>query len=159
MLKECKNVRQIKGDRKRRWFFNDYFDLIVWFDEDKEIFGFQLCYDIKRFERAFTWRKDIGYSHNRIDSGEYGGLNLKASPILVRDGYFNKVDIDDRFLKESAEIDQKISNFVHQKIEAYDIRGITDDVLEENVESDHYKKKYSNLNKLLKRYWNHYRQK
>ena len=149
MLKECKNVRQIKGDRKRRWFSNDYFDLIVWFDEDEEIFGFQLCYDIKRFERALTWREDIGYSHNRIDSGEYGGLNLKASPILVRDGYFNKVEIDDRFLKESAGIDQKI--------EAYDIRGITDNVLKENVESDYYKKKYSNLNKLLKRYWSHFR--
>ena len=133
MLKECKNVRQIKGDRKRRWFFNGYFDLIVWFDEDKEIFGFQLCYDIGRFERALTWRKDSGYSHNRIDSGEYGGLNLKESPILVRDGYFNKVEIDDRFLKESAEIDQKISNFVHQKLEAFDKIGITDDVLEENL--------------------------
>ena len=172
MLKESINVRQIKGERKRRWFFNGYFDLIVWFDKDKEIFGFQLCYDIERFERALTWRKDSGYLHNRIDSGEYGGLQSKASPILVQDGYFNKVEIDDRFLKESAEIDQKISTFVHQKIEAYDITGITGDVLKENIEIDHhipefvpqrtkeyeYKKKLSNLNKWLKRYWNHYRQ-
>ena len=159
MLKESKNVHQIKGEPKRRWFSSDYFDLIVWFDEDKEICGFQLCYDIKRFERALTWIKGSGYSHNRIDSGEYGGLQSKESPILVKDGFFNKTEIDVRFIKESTEIDQEISNFVHQKIEAYDMRGITDDILKINVESDYYKNKYSKLNKLLKRYWNHYRQK
>lgn len=159
MLKELNNVRQIKGELKRRWFFDDYFDLIVWFEGRKEIFGFQLCYDIKKYERALTWRKDSGYSHNRIDSGEYGGLRMKASPILVQDGYFNKVEIARRFLKESEEIDQKISNFVYKKIEAYNMTGIPDDVLQENVEIDHSEKKYSTINKWLKRYWNHYRQK
>ena len=124
MLIEINNVRQIKGERKRRWFSNDYFDLIVWFDEglfyeDEKIFGFQLCYDINKFERALTWRKDSGYSHNRISSGEYGGLRMKESPILVQDGFFQKREIAARFLKESAELDPRIRIFILRKIKEY----------------------------------------
>ena len=102
MLKECINIRQIKGERKRRWFSNDYFDLIVWFDEglfyeDEKIFG----------------------SHNRISSGEYGGLRMKESPILVQDGFFQKREIAARFLKESAELDPRIRIFILRKIKEY----------------------------------------
>ena len=70
MLKEYKRVRQIKGEAQRRWFSDDFFDLIVWFDESKNIVGFQLCYDILKISRALTWHQDGGYSHNRVDDGE-----------------------------------------------------------------------------------------
>jgi len=32
MLEESEYVRQVKGEPKRRWFSDDYFDLIVWVD-------------------------------------------------------------------------------------------------------------------------------
>jgi len=48
MLKEL-NVAQKEEDIFRRWFKDDYFDLIVWYNRnDYSIRGFQLCYDIAR---------------------------------------------------------------------------------------------------------------
>ncbi len=41
MLTESQHVRQIKHDPKRRWFSDDYFDLIVWIGKRGEIIGFQ----------------------------------------------------------------------------------------------------------------------
>ena len=32
MLVEYRNVRQIRGEGHRRWFSDEYFDLIVWYD-------------------------------------------------------------------------------------------------------------------------------
>ncbi len=70
MLKEIQNARQIEGEPKRRWFSNRFFDLIVWFKNDNEITGFQLCYNISFDEKGLTWLKDKGFSHNSIDEGE-----------------------------------------------------------------------------------------
>lgn len=36
-LVENKNVRQRKDEGVRRWFLDDYFDFIVWYNKDKEI--------------------------------------------------------------------------------------------------------------------------
>lgn len=33
MLKEENNPRQINGDPKRKWFIDDFFDLIAWLDK------------------------------------------------------------------------------------------------------------------------------
>ena len=125
MLKEIINVRQIEGEHKRRWFQDDFFDLIVWFTEDEEISGFQLCYNIPSSEKALTWTNLSGFTHLGVDTGDYSPVR-NDTPILVPDGFFDKVGIDRRFLKDSAEIDPKISTFVHQKIEEYAIYDITD---------------------------------
>ena len=45
MLTEFKGVRQREEEGIRRWFFDDYFDLIIWYDNNHQIEGFQLCYD------------------------------------------------------------------------------------------------------------------
>ena len=45
MLSEIKNARQVPGEGKRRWFRDDDFDLIIWYDDSDTVFGFQLCYD------------------------------------------------------------------------------------------------------------------
>ncbi len=42
MIVEKKDARQIENEGFRRWFTDDFFDLIVWY-ENKEITGFQLC--------------------------------------------------------------------------------------------------------------------
>ena len=34
MLTEIQNARQIAGEGVRRWFTDDYFDLIVWYGEE-----------------------------------------------------------------------------------------------------------------------------
>lgn len=55
MLVELKDVRQIPNDGFRRWFTDEDFDLIVWYEDDK-ITGFQLCYDKKEMEFLINLR-------------------------------------------------------------------------------------------------------
>ena len=119
MLREIKNPKQYKNEGFRRWFTDDYFDLIIWYLDDKTtITGFQLTYDKEHNERALTWRSSGSYMHTGVDDGEiYGGY--KMSPILVADGSFDKSRITDKFLKAAAELDQDIVSFVHQRLLKY----------------------------------------
>ena len=118
MLYEVKDVKQFEDEGPRRWFTDNSFDLIVWYDRRKSITGFQLCYDKENRERCLTWKKESGYSHNSIDSGEIPG-QAKMSPILVADGLFEGKRIAGQFRKESARIDGKVADFVYKKLLAY----------------------------------------
>ncbi|MBN1524413.1 MAG: hypothetical protein JW904_08025 [Spirochaetales bacterium] len=115
MLKEFLAVRQVEGEGTRRWFFDEFFDLIVWYKNNKTISGFQLCYDKQHNERALTWYADSGYTHDRIDPGETPG-EPKRTPILVQDGLFDNITIAGRFKQESAGIAPEISKFVYEKL-------------------------------------------
>ena len=119
MLKEYKKVQQKKGEPRRRWFSDNYFDLIVWFDEKDEIIGFQLCYEISRNERALTWQKEEGYYHNRVISGESSAGISKLTPILVQDGVFDYESIARVLKNESRELEEKIAEFVYEKVKQY----------------------------------------
>ncbi len=116
MLREIKNARQIKDELPRRWFNDDEMDLIVWIDESKEIAGFQLSYDKPHSEHALTWKRDVGFCHNRVDDGEGRPGRYKGTPLLIPDGTFDPNLIASRFLENSADIDQQISQFVYEKL-------------------------------------------
>ena len=47
-------IRTVADDLDRRWISDDYFDFIVWYETDVQIYGFQLCYDKSGRERALT---------------------------------------------------------------------------------------------------------
>lgn len=115
MLIEEKNVRQIPGEGFRRWFFDDYFDLIIWYDNDHALKGFQLCYDKFRHEKVLTWIKSKGYSHDEIDEGEVPGEH-KKSPILVADGPFNRESVGKKFLEASSDMEPDLRDLVYRKI-------------------------------------------
>ncbi len=119
MLKEYTHVRQIQGESKRRWFSDEYFDLIVWFDEDDKIVGFQLCYDINRTHRALTWQQHTGFTHHKIDDGENRPGKVKASPVLVPDGLFDSLTIARRFRGASQHIDTNVADFVYSILQTY----------------------------------------
>ena len=119
MLIESKGVRQIPGEPKRRWFSDDSFELIVWFDELDKILSFQLCYDKEHNMRALTWKKPSTYLHHRVDEGEDHPLEPKASPILVADGKFDYKSVAKAFRRESKEINRRISDFVYRKLLAF----------------------------------------
>lgn len=119
MLKEYTQTRQIQGEDKRRWFTNHYFDLILWYDAEDQIAGFQLCYDIIRCHRALTWHRERGYSHNQVDDGENRPGKMKASPILVPNGVFDYPTIAEQFHHASRNIDSEIAAFVYDKILQY----------------------------------------
>ena len=119
MLREFPNVRQIEGESRRRWFYDDYFDLIVWFNEQEDIVGFELCYDILRAQRALTWHSDTGFSHHRVDNGESRPGKLKASPVLLSNGLFEHEKIAIKFKNASENIEETISTFVYKKLLEY----------------------------------------
>jgi hypothetical protein len=121
MLRELAHVRQIEGEPRRRWFTDDYFDLIVWFSKKNRITGFQLCYDKFHREHAMTWFEDTGYTHHQVDDGEHTlDTLLKATPVLVPDGVFEHGEIARRFKEESVEIENRIADFVYEKITQYE---------------------------------------
>ena len=127
MLFECRNVRQIPSEGHRRWFSDDYFDLIVWYDgmqsDRSHITGFQLCYNKGGYERALTWKRSGRFSHDAVDDGESGFGGLDQTPILVADGQFSSRSVADRFREASANIDGDLSDFVLEKLEAYPATG------------------------------------
>lgn len=115
MLKE---ISSPTDKQKRRWFSDDYFDLIVWIDRNEKISGFQLCYDKHKAERALTWTKDKGYTHERIDDGE-ANPTKNRTPILVPDGIFGVKEITELFSKKSSAIAPDIRSFVLEKLRGY----------------------------------------
>jgi hypothetical protein len=119
MLMELKNTNQNPGDLFRRWFHDDYFDLIVWLNPDGSAHGFQLCYDKTGDERSLTWRSSGTYSHNGIDDGEGRPFRHKSAPIAVPDGVFNASDVAKRFLKESEALPEDIRSLVLEAIRQY----------------------------------------
>jgi hypothetical protein len=115
MLQESEYVRQITGEPKRRWFSDDYFDLIVWVDESNIILNFQLCYDKKGHPRVLNWQAE-SYAHLGIDDGEGRTGKPKATPILIPDGTFNRDGIVEAFEKACFNMDTKVSKFILDKI-------------------------------------------
>ena len=118
MLVEIPNTRQIAGEGIRRWFTDEYFDLIVWYDDTKTLIGFQLCYDKDGRERAVTWTREHGFQHNRIDAGEVTG-HAKMTPIVLADGVFSRDPVADRFRSESREIEPGVASFVYETLKRY----------------------------------------
>lgn len=117
MMREVPNVRQIKGDPRRRWFCDSYFELIVWYQEDR-IQGFQLCYDVDRHPRAFTWTTGNTSTHHGIDDGDSTDGHHKMSPVLVHDGDFDATSVRTRFAAEAKELPIEIRRFVEGKLAA-----------------------------------------
>lgn len=118
MLREMSQVRQDPAEPERRWFADDFFDLIVWISPGGDITGFQLCYDKPGDERALTWRRQTGFQHNRVDTGELQ-RPYKATPILVADGFFDAAAVARLFKEHCATMDKRLAEFVLEQIGRY----------------------------------------
>lgn len=123
MLRELRGVRQDPNERYRRWFEDEYFDLIVWY-EGTGVYGFQLCYDTQGRERALTWIRGKGFSHNRVDTGERA-VGRSGTPILVQDGLFDKSLISGKFKAAAAGIDPAVVELVYGALQRFpdDVQG------------------------------------
>jgi len=78
MLVEIEHVRQVPDEGPRRWFVDENMDLIVWYDEKKELIeGFQLCYDKTTVQRCLTWQKGEGGGRSLLSAdGRYSGKRV-----------------------------------------------------------------------------------
>ncbi|HEX9444775.1 MAG TPA: hypothetical protein VGA73_11680, partial [Candidatus Binatia bacterium] len=66
MLKKY-SVSQRPDDPRRRWFCDEFFDLVVGLDKDENMREFQLLYGPGRLKRVLTWTRETEYSHDRLD--------------------------------------------------------------------------------------------
>lgn len=115
MLKEEQSVKQDIKHLFRRWFHDEYLDLIIWFEKANQIFGFQLCYNKLDNEHSLTWTVEDGFKHNRIDDGEMT-FRIKRTPVLVKDGQVPIQMIIQEFSTRSKNIDKLIVDFVLDKL-------------------------------------------
>jgi hypothetical protein len=132
MLAEIRDARQVPGEGFRRWFTDDYFDLIVWYDAPglepppdpvAGVKGFQLCYDKTGRERALTWTREHGFQHNRIDAGEIPG-HAKMTPVILADGEFSHDAIAEKFRAQAAAVDPALARFVYAAVKGYPRRPV-----------------------------------
>jgi hypothetical protein len=115
MFYEIMNVRQIEGEPKRRWFVDGDLELIIWLGEGDRIVGFQLCYEKEKVPKALTWQEDKGFLHSGIDDGDLRGYP-KPTPILIRDGVFDKKNVEKKFAASSVSLPKEIADFVKAKL-------------------------------------------
>ena len=119
MLLEKTMLWQNPREGRRRWFFDAYFDLIVWYGpETDEITGLQLCYARGRGEHALIWEAGRGFSHYRVDNGETPGRS-KMSPVFVAGAALDVAEVSRRFRIAGDRIDPAIRDLVLDKLEEY----------------------------------------
>ena len=118
MLREV--TREVQHKKPpQRWFTSAYFDLIVWYGAGNKIVGFELCYGKPHNEKALCWMKGKGYTHFKVNDGESEPLKHKMTPVYTADGIFDQDRVARRFIMESGNIDQSVSDYIFEKIMNY----------------------------------------
>jgi hypothetical protein len=118
MLYEIEKVDQKLDEYHCRWFADYYFDLFVWYNSDKTIHGFQLCYDKNFNECALSWWQKGGFSHMKVDSGDRAGRTA-MSPILIPIGISEQQEIINKFQNHAKNLDQSLVDFIVNKLLTY----------------------------------------
>ncbi len=119
MLVELPRVLQHNDEPHRRVFRSPDLDLVVWINEAGGYTGFELAYRHGPRERAVRWKSGAGYTHHRVDDGEYGTGSHKSSPLMVSDGPFKRWSVARQFQVESRGIDPELAGFVMRKVLAF----------------------------------------
>jgi hypothetical protein len=114
------NVRQRENEGYRRWFVNSEFDLIIWYDKKGgELYGFQLCYEKTKHEKAFTCTKEYTSSHKVRDAGTEIGIPHQSTGILKDDGGNISEETILRFKNESNNVEIAIRDLIIKRINEY----------------------------------------
>jgi hypothetical protein len=119
-LTEINNVRQRDSEGFRRWYLNSFFDVILWYKNNKkDLIGFQFCYSRNNNEKAFTWTEQ--YTSNRLVSDTFfeKGVSHISTGILKGEGGHIPEEIIIRFKNESEIINEDIKELIIEKIEEY----------------------------------------
>jgi hypothetical protein len=112
MLTEKEGARQTPGESHRRWFSDDFFDLIVWLDATGEVILFQLSYDPDGADGLLEWRRVGGLSHFTVDAAGRRPARHARTPFLVPTPPPVLRPLVDRFAAAATQIDPHIVDFV-----------------------------------------------
>jgi hypothetical protein len=91
-------------------------ELIVWLDAAGRPDGFQICYmGSLREEHALTWRRQAGFTHNRVDSGDTRP-DKNLTPILVPDGEVPWESLRSEFAASCDGLEPALRDFVTTRL-------------------------------------------
>ena len=112
-LSEFKNVDQKELDKgiKRRWFQNEKYTLIVWYNLAGEKVGFQLCYGEAGSDTAISWYNNHEFSHRKIDYGKHQNM----APVLQTDSGRIGQELFTDFYRYTKNLDADIVEFIQSK--------------------------------------------
>jgi|GEM_PF-718869 len=106
MLEELPNIRQIRGEGFRRWFVDEDLELILWYDEEKKLTGFQICYDKLAGNRSVTWKRRIG-------------RDGKPKSVLTSDGPYNKSRLYALAKRSMDNLDDGLRVFILERLRSH----------------------------------------
>ena len=119
-LLELKSSQQPIDGRRRRWFYSPDMDLVVWYEADGSISGFELYYDKNVHEHVFIWEAEGGFTHLAVDNGEQKPvLEYKEAPILIPDGCVDADRIKVLFEASSAGLPAELVTLVRSKLDRF----------------------------------------
>lgn len=126
-LSENKNVRQRPEEGFRRWFLNEFFDVIVWYESaGGQLLGFQLCYNRTVDERAFTWQRDKRSSHFVSSGSDERGVPWIATAVLHGDAGAVPRDVLERLQAEQGDLDDDLLDLIVEQARGYNARTETE---------------------------------
>jgi hypothetical protein len=119
MLREISGVRQDDPAVRRRWFQDDYFDLVVWTDRDGTLRSFQLAYDRTRREKLLAWDRASGYTHRQVEGGD-DSVFRRMTPLLAADaGRFPKFRVISQFDARADALDEPLRHEIRSRLAGY----------------------------------------
>ncbi len=121
MIEEYENIQQNKEGVYHKLFFDDYFELNIFYNiDDTEIVRFQLLYNRKDNPHILTWMNDLGFKHTKAYNKDVNA-SRKKKYMLIPDGIFNNEKLAQKFKEESKNVDPDTAEFILSKILEYDI--------------------------------------
>lgn len=118
MLRESDKVRQVQGEPHRRWFWDDFFDLLVW-DDEGAVTGFQLKYQTSNGARMLTWQQGKRCKHHGIDEGDDDPTRFDMTRMLIRDGVFDHESVASEFHRRAEQMDAAVSVVILEHIQQF----------------------------------------
>jgi hypothetical protein len=119
MLRELRGVAQRHPSLVRRWFQDDYFDLIVWEDTAGEIARLQLSYARETpGERLLEWRRGRGFQHLKTDAHTPRPGRDDAWALRL-DGGFAYAALAERFAAAAAHLPPALRRFVAERMHEF----------------------------------------
>jgi hypothetical protein len=115
MLREVSHVSADSDDGLRRCFADEQLHLLVWYEADKSICGFELTYENASGPRVLRWLPGPGFSHAVVEDRESHRF-LHASAVLVECREAVSADLPDRFRAAAGLIPQVEREFVEAKL-------------------------------------------
>lgn len=132
MLFEVKHLKQDSEQQHKRWFCDNYFDLLIWTDNlTKKFVKFELSFQKAYAERILSWSQENGFKLKDVADEDLLWSNQQLSPVYKPEVPFCAKQLAETFRSACEMIDASISNFVYQRILGYSSAGQTELVRQE----------------------------